>query len=229
MAAPSAPNDGRLSALNPLNLRSLESSKDDKSHSLHSYIRSQKVHLSAYAHEGRNQSPADVLDAAQPEANRKRLRDVDLESGFGTPLLKPRKPAKHSRTPTRAPAIIPVARSSLDDQRVGAIDDAIEEEGRRRMPSKRAAKENTTTRPKRAKDIDSVDGGRSPKRLRQADIQDFTEPVLSAKHAASRSKNKRKPSEREQEPMVESSQKHTMDIEHRNRTPLSHNLQLKDI
>ncbi|KAI0751333.1 hypothetical protein C8Q80DRAFT_1156713 [Daedaleopsis nitida] len=227
MAAPSAPNDGRLLALTSPNLRSLESTKDDKSRSLHSYIRSQKVHISTYEREGKSLvaswdldlSPADIPNATQQEASRKRLRDVDLENGFGTPLLKPRTQAKEPQAPARTHARTSMAGSSSDREDV--IDD-VGEQGSRRKPSKRAAKERIAARPKRVQgsdDVDSASDKRSPKRLRQADIQDYTRPILAAKPvAASRSKVKRKPSERGRKKLVvESSQKHTVDIEHQDR------------
>ncbi|KAI0771461.1 hypothetical protein BD413DRAFT_548710 [Trametes elegans] len=90
MSASNTANPGRtdLPLISP-NLRQLGAIDADKNRFLRSYIRSQEAYLAGYALEGQH-----VLARAGASTaggvSHSTLRDVKLESGFGTPILKPR-------------------------------------------------------------------------------------------------------------------------------------------
>lgn len=77
--------------LNSSNVRKLENASGDKERFLRSYLRSQESLLANYAQEGENfMASWEHLGDSPPAPSKSRLKDYELESGFGTPLLKPR-------------------------------------------------------------------------------------------------------------------------------------------
>ncbi|KAH9853796.1 hypothetical protein C2E23DRAFT_95156 [Lenzites betulinus] len=85
--------DRRLQSLNSLNLRQLATSSTEKNSFLRSYIRSQEAHLADYAIEGKSIATS-WRDESVPQASGSKPtaagRDIEMESGFGTPILKHR-------------------------------------------------------------------------------------------------------------------------------------------
>ncbi|TBU40455.1 hypothetical protein BD309DRAFT_967431 [Dichomitus squalens] len=92
-------HDARLPVLSSPNLRKLDASKLDKDHFLRSYIRSQQSHLTSYAREGKSMA-ASWSAKAVTTSPKKPARDIELESGFGTPMLKPRAIRRQADTRT---------------------------------------------------------------------------------------------------------------------------------
>lgn len=98
---------GCLPPLNSPNLLKLGSSLTDKNTFLRSYIRSQEAHLASYALEGKSGAPS--TDIGTSKKTRTVLRDFEIESGFGTPVLKHRTISRPTE-PTQ-----PVKKSTLED------------------------------------------------------------------------------------------------------------------
>ncbi|KAI0334789.1 hypothetical protein GY45DRAFT_1047398 [Cubamyces sp. BRFM 1775] len=82
--------------LNSPNLRKLSSLNVSKNNRLHSFIRSQETYLASYAVEGKTAAASWNSPLSATGTPRKSLQNVELESGFGTPLLKPRTVLKPS-------------------------------------------------------------------------------------------------------------------------------------
>lgn len=99
---------GCLPPLNSPNLLKLGSSITDKNTFLRSYIRSQEAHLASYAVEGKSGAPP--TDIGTPKKTRTVLRDFEIESGFGTPILKHRTISR----PTES--TLPTKKSRLEDE-----------------------------------------------------------------------------------------------------------------
>ncbi|KAI0637785.1 hypothetical protein C8Q77DRAFT_1205910 [Trametes polyzona] len=86
--------DGGLPPLNSDNLRKLSGSDLNKEAYLQSYIRAQEAYLSSYALEGQAAAAAWRDSPLAPEALQSTgtiTRHVEIESGFGTPVLKHRR------------------------------------------------------------------------------------------------------------------------------------------
>lgn len=99
---------GCLPPLNSPNLLKLGSSITDKNTFLRSYIRSQEAHLASYVVQGKSGAPS-IDDIRTPKKTKTVLRDFEIESGFGTPILKHRT---FSRPTDPTP---PIRKSGLED------------------------------------------------------------------------------------------------------------------
>ncbi|KAI0829425.1 hypothetical protein BC628DRAFT_1360473 [Trametes gibbosa] len=87
-------DDNYLPFLNSPNLRQLASSSTEKTSSIRSYLRSQEAHLASYAVEGKSVAASwreepNAVEALASKATAVE-RDMEMESGFGTPILKHR-------------------------------------------------------------------------------------------------------------------------------------------
>ncbi|KAH9894248.1 hypothetical protein C8Q73DRAFT_695021 [Cubamyces lactineus] len=94
------------SRLNSPNLRKLSSLSVSKHNRLRSFIRSQETYLASYAQEGRSAIASWNPSLSGPDTPKKSLQNVELESGFGTPLLKPRAVLKHAASTAEVPTTI---------------------------------------------------------------------------------------------------------------------------
>ncbi|KAI9063350.1 hypothetical protein FKP32DRAFT_1758110 [Trametes sanguinea] len=89
----SVADPGAPPLLKSTNLQGLGSVKSGKVELLHSYVRTQEAYLACYASEGRAVMASwaeEPPSLSSKEGGVSALRDVEIESGFGTPLLKPR-------------------------------------------------------------------------------------------------------------------------------------------
>ncbi|KAI0773957.1 hypothetical protein C8Q74DRAFT_1267560 [Fomes fomentarius] len=178
-----------FSTLSSTNLRKLDAAKQDKTSFLRTYIRSQEGHLSNYAREGKSVAASWALSSGDdPGPSRTKKRPHDLESGLGTPLLKPRAEVRPAEEPK-----VELSRVYRDK----ASPSGREQDNCHKFSSSRLAKENVAARRRRDDDESSaMEAGRHPKRLRQPDTEAFTRPLPSAKEKATPSKNKHKPTQR---------------------------------
>ncbi len=178
-----------FSTLSSTNLRKLDAAKQDKASFLRTYIRSQEGLLSHYAREGKSVAASWAQSSGDdPVTSRTKKRPHDLESGFGTPLLKPRAEVKPAEEPKAE-----LSRVYRDK----ASPSGRDQDNCHRPSSSRLAKENVVARPKRVDDESSaMEAGRHPKRLRHSDTKAFARPLPSAKGKAAPGTNKRKPTHR---------------------------------
>ena len=94
-AAAGEASGDRLPSLNSPNLRKLDFVSDgDRDQLLRQFVRSQKAFLSSYALDGQQVTASWEHQDAVSIPTRRALKDFELESGFGTPLLKPRASAR---------------------------------------------------------------------------------------------------------------------------------------
>ena len=83
-----------LPSLTPANLCKLDSSDGDRDRSLLFFVHSQAGFLSSYALEGKQLMASWIQTNDSDAAPKTSPKDFELESGFGTPLLKPRVPVR---------------------------------------------------------------------------------------------------------------------------------------
>ena len=160
-------HDTHLPALSSHNLRKLHSSKVDKDRLLHDYIQSQQAHLPSYALEGK--SVASSWNAEETDAPPKKAataRDVELESGFGTPMLKPR-PATRKADAQAQDVKQDRGRAR---QKVGK-----ENKGRGSSVSMEMGEKRAADRGERANDRD-VGDSRTAKRVRPKEVKSTSIP-----------------------------------------------------
>ena len=90
-AAAGEASGDRLPSLNSPNLRKLDFVSDgDRDQLLRQFVRSQKAFLSSYALDGQQITASWEHQDVVSVPTRRAFKDFELESGFGTPLLKPR-------------------------------------------------------------------------------------------------------------------------------------------
>ncbi|RPD61951.1 hypothetical protein L226DRAFT_613293 [Lentinus tigrinus ALCF2SS1-7] len=191
MPAISSSSHYHLPKLNSPNLRTLDSIRTHKPHLLQTFIRSQEAHLSSYAREGKSLASSwesgvgDIMDHAP--ARTKRRRDVELESGFGTPLLKPRAQARASRSVIEDREKI--AESEVADNSPMKPKESVKTT--RTQPSGKRAKENVRAVQERSETREEAEE-RAPKRLRQSGIQEFVHPWLPTREVTIPKRDKHK-------------------------------------
>ena len=199
--------DPHLPSLSTPNLRKLDAGKSDKTSFLRSYIRSQEAHLASYAREGKSLAAAWASPSVQPAVSSrptKRVRDVELESGFGTPLLKPRQARIAPRPDARSPR---VHKEAADSVRIGT-------EGKGNRPTASSSKPvkdavGVTVDIDRASDTDE----RPTKRLRQSGLQQFAKPLLRTTKKIAHAKDEQ--SDTRTKPLVKKRTAH-VDEDHEN-------------
>lgn len=176
--------------------------------------------MSGYAAEGKSVAASWDLDAggvAVPApARKRRVIDVELESGFGTPLLTPRArtrglvsaPEDRSRT---------TAGEGDGDSPVKKTKESVKAT-RAKASSTKPAKENISAVHGRNEGDDGEDQHAS-KRLRQSDIQEFAHPLPPTRAKAAASKRAKK----EAQPQVAEKKRRKVDVdeEHEHSTSIT--------
>ncbi|KAI0352704.1 hypothetical protein OH77DRAFT_1591835 [Trametes cingulata] len=110
MAHASVATGDSLPPLNSPNLHKLGSSTDDRNDLVRSFIRAQEAHIASYALEGKSVSASwRTSPGPSKDRSKKDARDVEIASGFGTPILKPRN--------RRAPEAPDMEESNQDTRR----------------------------------------------------------------------------------------------------------------
>ncbi|KAJ8501431.1 hypothetical protein ONZ51_g594 [Trametes cubensis] len=108
------------SRLNSPNLRKLSSLRVSKHTRLHSFIRSQETYLASYAQEGKSATASWNSPIAPTGTPKKSLQNVEIESGFGTPVLKPRVDLKPPVPTAEAPIVSEGEGSAEHSENLGA-------------------------------------------------------------------------------------------------------------
>ncbi|PIL36747.1 hypothetical protein GSI_00436 [Ganoderma sinense ZZ0214-1] len=161
-------HDSRLPTLSSPNLRKLDSSKHDKDRFLRSYLRSQQAHLSSYVAKGKAVTASwNVEEIDAPPKKSSTTRDVDLESGFGTPILKPR-----AATTSKAGA---QTQDVNQDRRRPRRKAGKENEGRGSSVSVEVAQEDVAARGERDDDR-GVGDSRGAKRVWSKEVRSTSTP-----------------------------------------------------
>ena len=209
--------DDHLPQLNSPNLRALDSkTARDRSHLLRAFVRSQEAHLSGYALEGKSlvsswgRDTGDLVD--NPPSRPKRRRDVELESGFGTPILKPRAHVREFQS------IVPVSDKPATSER-GSL--YPEKKGKEPVQDTRCITTSSKTAKENVQIIRQETGeeeGRALKRLRQSDAQELANPQPPARQNASKS---HKQKDLQEKPTRKSERTGEVDQEHKDRTSSS--------
>ncbi|RDX53112.1 hypothetical protein OH76DRAFT_1480144 [Lentinus brumalis] len=193
MPSVSSPSNGHLPRLNSPNVRTLDSLKTDRSHLLRTFVRSQEAHLSGYALDGKSLAASWSLDTGDvvgpASARKRRMRDVELESGFGTPLLKPRAQAGELGTAPKIRNETRAGDGDGDPPVKKSKESAIGTRGQ--ASSGKVAKENVSAVHERIVADDGEDVHAS-KRLRQSGIREFAPPLPPAREKAVTKRAKQK-------------------------------------
>lgn len=177
--------DTRLPTLSSPTLRKLRSSKLDKDRFLRSYIRAQEAHLSSYALEGKSVAASWNVEETDDPPN-KITRVVELESGFGTPTLRPRASiARMSKAQAQD--------VKQDDGPTRQKDGKEKENGHKgSLASGYMAEEDAATRGKRDDDRDGGDS-RAAKRTRKKEENSTSRKAQVLAESKPNNKVSRKP------------------------------------
>ena len=179
------PDDNLLAKLNSPNLRQLNASAGDKdrTQALRSYLDSQAKLRTTYALEGKEVVASwDFVDEDSTSKKPGPLRDVELESGFRTPILKPRSltASKHRERQLK------LSTDMMDSGGSPPSEGSPKERGRRtaRVKSVKATRDAVDIRRPHCARQEGVDHD-SRNRVKQGQPSTRTRPLLKRKKESS--------------------------------------------